>query len=311
VEFDPGRIAALANPGSDSRGTFDARCVRVEPMSNPGAGIGVPPPRLAGAALDPASVDFSVDPVPARESCADGEVALGAACAQVLDDRVIIRVAADPVLFTADLGGRQALHALLPGVPVVVTGLIPNARVSASGTTTDLRGNETAFSVELTTRLPLPHVVLNEVLANPRGAEPAQEWVEVVNDGSTAVDLGDFTLEHSEGRAVLPPAPLPPRGFALVVVQSYELADGQDVPPAPGTLIVRLPRLGLTNSGETLALRGADGTVLSRFPAIAPPREGVSIGRRTPSSPDSDPTSFGPHAQPGASPGWQNDIIAP
>jgi hypothetical protein len=148
-------------------------------------------------------------------------------------------------------------------------------------------------------------------MANPLGAEPAQEWIEIVNDGTVPVDLGGFSLDLSDGPVPLPSVTLESRRFAMLVSQSYAPADGRDVPPAPGTPILRLPRLGLSNSGETVILRAADGTAVSRFPALAPPRAGVSVARRAPSSLDSDPRAFGPHVGNGASPGWENDIDAP
>jgi hypothetical protein len=286
-------------------------CMRVEPESNPGAGIGVPPPRLSGVALDPAPVDFAIASPAPLPPCADAEVALGAACARVFDDRAVLRAAVEPVLLALDVEGRTLLRALLPGSPVVVTGLPPGQRLSMRGTSADLGGRETAFSVEVTTAHPVPHVVLNEVLANPIGPEPAQEWIELVNDGAVAVDLDGFTLDLSDGVLGLPRASLPPGAFALIVGESYEFEDGRDVPAAPGTLVLRLPRLGLSNSGEALALRAPGQVLMSRFPPVPPPGAGVSVGRRAPSSPDADPKSFGAHASHGASPGWENDIIAP
>jgi hypothetical protein len=311
ARFDPGGIPALANPGVDSAGTMDAGCIRVEPESNPGVGFAVPPPRLSGIALDPASVELAIGSPARGQPCADGEVALGDACARVLDDRAILRAAAEPVLLALDVEGRATLQSLLPGAPVVITGLTSNARLVVRGTTTDLGGHENPFSVDLVTVPTMAHVVLNEVLANPMGAEPAQEWVELVNDGAAAVDLAGFSLELSDGAVELPRASLPPGAFALVVSDSYDFADGRDVPPAPGTLILRLARLGLSNSGETLELKGPNRAVMSRFPALPPPGAGVSVGRRAPALPDSDAKSFGPHAARGASPGWRNDISAP
>jgi hypothetical protein len=242
--------------------------------------------------------------------CDNGEVAVGAACALVLDDRATLR-AAEPTLLALDIDGKPTLEALLPGTPVVVTGLAAGSRLSVRGTSADLDGRETPFSLELATARAMPHVVLNEVLANPIGPEPAQEWIELVNDGSIVVDLEGSTLELSDGVATLPRASLAPGAFALVVAESYDVADGRDVPPAPGTLILRLGRLGLSNSGEALTLRARDHALLSRFPPVAPSRAGVSVARRAPAAPDADPSSFGTHAAPGASPGWRNDIVAP
>jgi hypothetical protein len=311
ADFEPGDIPAIANPGADSQGMLGARCFRIEPEENPGSGFGVPPTRLAGVALDPGSVGFEPPSPVASGSCSRDEVNLGPACARVFDDRALLHGFAEPLLLALDIGGSAAIHVLLPGAPIVVTGLAPSARVSARGTATDVAGREAPFSIDLVTTGSSPHVVLNEVLANPIGAEPSQEWIELVNDGGMVVDLGGMTLELSDGRMALSRGPLAPGAFALVVSENYDVASGSDVAPAPGTLVVRLPRLGLSNSGESLTLRAADGTVLSRFPAVSAPSAGISVGRRVPSAPDADPRSFGIHRGRGASPGWSNDIAAP
>src|SRR5690606_16286033 len=39
--------------------------------------------------------------------------------------------------------------------------------------------------------------VLNEVLANPNGPEPQQEWVEIVNTGNRAGTLSGYRLKDS------------------------------------------------------------------------------------------------------------------
>lgn len=310
LTIDPGKVSAHAASGADSEGRMQNACFRLDLESNPGSGFGVPPPLLAGVALDPSAVDF-VDEPSSSAPCPDGNVAAGPACIEVLDDRAVLRTTIGPQLLSYDVGERAELDVLSPASPFVVTGLVPSNRVAMRGTATDLLGREAPFAVEFETKPPMIHVVLNEVLANPLGSEPAQEWVEIVNDGLAAVDVGGFTLELSDGRVSIPAATLAPHTFALLVSERYAPASGMDVPPAPGTRIIRLPRLGLSNSGESLTLRARDGSVLSRFPPIAPPAAGVSVARRTPSALDSDASSFGPHAGEGASPGWNNDIGSP
>src|SRR5690606_40695464 len=39
--------------------------------------------------------------------------------------------------------------------------------------------------------------VLNEVLANPSGPEPQQEWVEILNAGNVAASLSGYRLKDS------------------------------------------------------------------------------------------------------------------
>src|SRR5581483_4159874 len=173
----------------------------------------------------------------------------------------------------------------------------------------DLAGNEMPFAVQVTTLPAQPHLVVNEVLANPNGPDRTSEWVELFNDGTTDVDVTGWSLEDAARGSLLPRGTLPPGGYALVVQQGYDAASRADVPPASGTLILRVPELGgagLSNNGEALRLRDAAGAVVSQFPALAATKPGVSMARREPRAADDDPTAFGPSAAPGASPGAAN-----
>jgi hypothetical protein len=149
---------------------------------------------------------------------------------------------------------------------------------------------------------------LNEVMANPAGPEPAQEWVELYNDGDAVVALDGFALEDSAGRTVLPGSAIDPGAFALVVTDAFTADDGVDAPPAPGVSIVRVPALGrggLSNDGERLILRDAAGAVVSTFPAVKT-KNGVSIARVAPDAPDADPASFAPSSNGSSTPGAPN-----
>src|SRR5206468_9079998 len=110
--------------------------------------------------------------------------------------------------------------------------------------TLDRSGRVVETTLELAPAPPRPHVVLNEVMANPAGAEPAQEWVELYNDGSGAVSLAGFAIEDAGGRSDLAGGVLEPGAFALVVSDAYVAGDGADPAPAPGTLLVRVAALG-------------------------------------------------------------------
>jgi hypothetical protein len=146
-----------------------------------------------------------------------------------------------------------------------------------------------------TTLGPMPHVILNEAQANPLGPEPAQEWVELVNDGSVAANLGGYVLADIGGTTTLPDALLPPGGYALIVNETFVEDDELDPPPAPGTLLLRVAKLGLnglSNSGEPLKLIDTEGQVVSRFPATPKPKAGRSVSRVKPDAPDGIAASF-------------------
>src|SRR5690606_9305627 len=115
---------------------------------------------------------------------------------------------------------------------------------------------------------------LNEVMANPVGPEPQQEWVEIVNAGVAPVSVADFQLHDGGGAVELPEATLSPGQYALLVRQDYQADLGWDVMPDDDVLLLRVSALGksgLSNSGEPLWLEHSSGLVTSRFPPLSAP----------------------------------------
>lgn len=116
-------------------------------------------------------------------------------------------------------------------------------------------------SVPIRTPPVLPPLVITEILANPAGKEPDQEYVELRNTGTEPIDLGGLRLEDSRGGDVLPQAILAPGAYALVVAAPWDPSGAQDTPPRPSTTVVRVDaRLGsdgLSNAGEAVRLRAA------------------------------------------------------
>ena len=97
-----------------------------------------------------------------------------------------------------------------------------------------------------TTPVALPPIAITEVLANPAGPEPQQEYVELRNLGDADVSLAGLRLEDSKGGDDLPAETLAAGGYALVVTATYDPDEGSDPAPRAGTLLVRVdtpPRL--------------------------------------------------------------------
>ena len=181
------------------------------------------------------------------------------------------------------------------GTSLVVRGFEPSSTTRLTGLAFDAFGERFSIDVEIATASPRPHVVLNEVLANPVGAETTGEWIELVNDGTETVDLAGFVLDDAIEPMELPRHEVAPGEMVLLVADSYSPDPELELTPPPDVALVRLPRLGrsgLANAGELLRLRDPAGTVVSRFPALAAPGPGQSVGRRTPDAPD-DASSFG------------------
>ncbi|MBA3549426.1 MAG: hypothetical protein H0T76_23370 [Nannocystis sp.] len=166
----------------------------------------------------------------------------------------------------------------------------PGAALAASLEVEDLAGNSAERTLEAVPKDSLaPPLGLTEVLANPRGAEPGQEFVELADlrasgaamewSGLRLADLPVDALLQAWTDGEAPGDPLPafttrPGERVLVVASGYDPADGADPPPTPGTTLVRvdgsLAAGGLKNAGEPL--------VLYFQPAAGPPSIVASYG---------------------------------
>jgi hypothetical protein len=307
--LEPDAIGAQAEPGADELGTASERCLRIVPLQGLAADRTLLPPPMVGAVpLDPAPLSAQPAAPVVPRACATTELRFGPGCATVEDDRVLLRVPDDPLLWIVRGLPEPLVEAVSPGGGLSLLGLSPNSHATLELTTVDLSGTGERVALDVYTLLPRPHVVINEVLANPLGPEPAAEWVELVNTGTVDVDLGGFALFDSTAATALPAETLPRGAFALVVREDYVADSSDDFPPAAGTLLLRVPRLGngLSNSGEALRLEAPGGIVMSRFPAIIQPKPGVSAIRRSPAALDDDLAAFGLDPAGGCSPGTPN-----
>jgi hypothetical protein len=267
------------------------------------------PPEAGGVLLDPTPFEIAQGADPSFAACAEDELPLGPGCARVDDDRLDVRSADQPLLWSLETNSSARLEEAPAGGRWVVRGLEPDREQRVRGRAISVGGSELPFDVNVRTLIARPHLVLNEVLANPLGSEPAAEWIELFNDGRSEAELSGLWLRDSAAGVELPAATIAPGEYALLVRSDFPTAASGDVPPLPGTQLVRLPLLGkggLSNSGEMLDLEDASGLVLSRFPALAARRAGVSFARTRVDGFDDDLAGFVEHGAPGASPGAAN-----
>jgi hypothetical protein len=243
---------------------------------------------------------------PDNVACDPVQIAFGPGCAEVLDDRLVVQPPYDPIFWTIAAGSATITRATREGARFVVRPMPPDGSFRVA--VLDRTGRTVVDGAEVTPGPVRPHVVINEVMANPAGAEPAQEWVELYNDGPSATPLEGFSLDDAGGHAALPEATLESGAFALVVSEAYVDDDGVDPVAAPGTLLLRVPALGkagLSNDGERLVLRDAAGNVISAFPAVKT-KNGVSVARVAPDALDEDDSAFEMSGGKGATPGAAN-----
>lgn len=302
----PTTLAPDGPPGLLLRGAVEGgageRCLRFEADEDGADGEWAPPPAVKKplgqtVLLDPAPLSVKPAPDPGAiepAACAADEIVFGPGCARIYDDRLQARSAGTPLLWAVAGATVDRVIAVGAGDPFVITGLPPATDVVLDVVAIDARGTRAGMLVATVTAAPMPHLILNEVLANPLGPEPDSEWVEIVNDGLGAVDLEGYALSDGGAESVLPPFLVPPGGFVLIVDEGWEQG-GSDVPPEAGTPVLRVPHLGksgLSNSGEALTLLDPKGAVVSRFPASPKPKAGLSVARLAPSLPDGLAASF-------------------
>jgi hypothetical protein len=153
-------------------------------------------------------------------------------------------------------------------VAVPVASLPPASAATVVVRAVDRAGN-TAESAPLAWQTPaaLPPLAITEVLANPLGPEPAQEWIELRNLGAEAVDTSGLSVADSRGADALPAATLDPGAYALVATSAYDPGNGADPPPRAGTPLLRVDSRigadGLSNGGEVVRLLLGDAVVSS------------------------------------------------
>jgi hypothetical protein len=137
----------------------------------------------------------------------------------------------------------------------------------------------------------LPRLAISEVLANPNGPEPAQEYVEIVNVGTVGVDLTGWRITDDEAAAgdELPAMTLPAGAIGLIVPVTFDEGGGPDPAPDNTAILLRLTGStlgsgGLSNSGEPVFLVDSLGVTVSSFPGSAEggalPAGGQSVMRQ-------------------------------
>ncbi|MFO0662090.1 MAG: lamin tail domain-containing protein [Polyangiaceae bacterium] len=225
-------------------------------------------------------------------SCAAPRAQVGPLCFEVQDDRAIVSRGAVDSVVSARLG-EQLVGGVLQDGAIVLKGLLPEHPFGVTLEVIDASGAHQSIDVQGVTMAPRPHVVIDEVLADPDGPEPQSEWIEIVNDSARDQELVGWSLEDGGGLTPLPDTSLSAGQVGVIV--------GADAPAevfaqiAPSAVLVVVPRVGksgLSNSGEALALHDGTGWVSSRFPAKPHPKNGKSVSRNRVGSADDDANGF-------------------
>ncbi len=264
------------------------------------------------------SDDDVTPPLPAEdEPCALDETALeGGGCLLADDRSLAVRLrTSEPVrafFSVSHVGTRREAAVVSPrgDVALSVRGLAPETAFDATLYLIDAAGLELEQHVSLPTTAALASLSITEVRSDPRGVEPRQEYVEVLNFGAVPVDLRDFSLSDradDEGDRVTRAFLLPAGARALFVADAFDAEDANDDAPAPGVPLVRIGTSigsgGLSNAGEPLFLRDPSGRRVSAAPAMAARAAGACIVRIAADPRDGSSAAFVPDALDGCTPG--------
>ena len=288
LQLQPAGIALSLTGGLSEEGGH--HCVRVASQIFFDPSEQVLPPVLRAAdgkllaRLDPTPLAANAPlPEPTSSACEEGEVPFGPGCATIADDRLWLRSAHAGLWSIALPGYLDEVWAAQAGQRLLLQPLPPDSALTFRVATIALDGTRSDDTIEVTTLAPMAHVIINEVLANPFGPEPHQEWVELYNDGNLPAALEKYRIRDIGGDAWLPQATLLPGGYALLVKDTFDDEADYDVMFPEDAMVLRLPALGkngLNNSGEPLKLVDGDDNVLSRSPAEPKPVAGHSVARR-------------------------------
>lgn len=268
---------SAAMTGTGASGPTDPHTF--EPAPAPGEGDGFDAGDFDALGADP-TVDGSLGPPRGPASLGPVRLAIIADCVRIavaasrpVDATVVFTVDGITQSFPFGKGATLFDNAFRPErAPATDRGDAPDATSTATVavTATDSEGNVvTSAPVSFEPPPPAGALVITEVLANPVGAETAQEFVELANLGSEPVSTEGLHVEDAKGMDQLPPALIPPGGRALIVGASFDESGATDVPPRAGTILLhvtgRIGRDGLGQTGELVRLVGPGTLVRSVY----------------------------------------------
>lgn len=281
-----------------------------------------------GLAPQPVALQFTTGPEEsappvypsAPVSCASDEIERAPFCVRVTATAVEVRgETTSPGALRVRMGDVTAESPAGVRHRVRVEPVPPGQALPIDVWTVAMDGSVTGtYTLEpVTTAPPLPRLRITEVLARPRSS-PAQEFVEVVNDGTDPVSTEGLVIATPSGISSLPSVMVPPGARAVIVGARFDPRGdprGEDPPVAPGTLLVRLETSiasrGLADRGTDVWISDREGHTISRAPAgsgFHPPRPGVSLVRADERMNEDDPASWSYDAAGGSTPGLPDRI---
>ncbi len=121
-------------------------------------------------------------------------------------------------------------------------------------------------------------IIINEFVSDP---SEGKEWIELLNVGSSTVDLGGFTLSDGSGLIASPTSTIDPQGFVVIELNSSKLNNGGD------SIFLKNARGEIVDS--VIYGDWEDGNLEDNAPA---PNKGNSLARINSIDTDNDKADF-------------------
>ena len=251
-------------------------------------------------------------PEPLPVACGLDEIAIPAGCLLVDDGAVELRLRFDEPVRLALSGGPHSPVTLAPRgeADLALRDLQADRAYALRVTATDLAEQRTSIDLDVRTAAPLATVSIVEVRADAGGPEPRQEYIELLNYGLVDLDLAGFSItDRPDAVGDILDAGLRLRAGqrALLVEDDFDPEDPDDPRVPPGVPLLRvsgsLATGGLSNAGEPLFLRDAEGRRVSAAPALEPPGRGHCLIRVSDDPRRGDATAFAPDPDGTCTPG--------
>lgn len=194
---------------------------------------------------------------------------------------------------------------------LAIAGLTPPSETSVELLIEDVNSNATQMMLSLEA-VGSEGIVLTEILADPIGLEPDQEFVEIYNAGIETADLSGWMIDDNgdaDGDILPEGTTLQPGQVAILVSPEFDNNVTTDPPPHPDGLVIVLASSlgsnGLKNSeAESIELYNQEGVVVSSYAGeMGKPKEGISVIRRVAELPEGAPNAFVLNPEGSSSPG--------
>jgi len=255
VTLEPGQVQGRLRAGAIH--SVGDHCVHLEQLASEEPAL-LPPPLLLGpggaelARLEPIALRSDAEASPLTPVvCGTDEQRFGPGCLRVSDDRAWLVTPEAPMLWAIADGTRHTV-VVSHGDTLLLGPFEPATVTTLTLETLDLQGNIAVDALRIDTLAAMPHVVINEVLANPVGEEPEQEWVELYNDGSVSAQLGGYLLEDVGGETWLPEVQLGPGEYAVIVNAAFDPTSDYDPLPEADARLVVVGKLGKNGAGRSV-----------------------------------------------------------